>query len=127
MASTLEALKKLRAEPALRTNLMRNATRLYDGLSAMGFQTGPEANPIIAVTMPNQETAGVYWKMLLDAGLYINLAVPPATPSNASLLRISVSAAHNVQQIDQALDIFADVGRKLGFLPPDRRRAAGAL
>jgi 8-amino-7-oxononanoate synthase len=127
MASTLEALKKLRAEPALRTNLMRNATRLYDGLAAMGFQTGPEANPIIAVTMPDQMTAGVFWKMLLDSGLYINLAVPPATPANASLLRTSISAAHSIEQIDRALDIFADVGRKLGFLPSDRRRAAGAL
>ena len=127
MASTHEALKKLRAEPALRVNLMRNATRLYDGLTAMGFQTGPEANPIIAVTMPDQVTAGVFWKMLLESGLYINLAVPPATPSNASLLRTSISAAHSIQQIDQALAIFGDVGRKLGFLPADRRRAAGAL
>jgi 8-amino-7-oxononanoate synthase len=127
MASTLEALKKLQAEPALRINLMRNATRLYDGLTAMGFETGPEANPIIAVTMPDQTTAGVFWKMLLDAGLYINLAVPPATPANASLLRTSISAAHSIQQIDQALEIFADVGRKLGFVPSDRRRAAGAL
>jgi 8-amino-7-oxononanoate synthase len=127
VASTLEALNKLRAEPSLRANLMRNATRLYDGLSAMGFQTGPEANPIVAVTMPDQGTAGIFWKMLLEAGLYINLAVPPATPSNASLLRSSVSAAHSIQQIDRALEIFADVGRKLGFLPSDRRRAAGAL
>ena len=127
IASTIEALRKMRSEPHLRFDLMRNATRLYDGLSAMGFQTGPEPNPIVAVTMPNQETAGVFWKMLLDAGLYINLAVPPATPTNASLLRLSVSAAHSLQQIDQALDIFADVGRKLGFLPSDRRRAAGAL
>jgi 8-amino-7-oxononanoate synthase len=127
VASTLEALKKLRADPSLRVSLMRNAARLYDGLRAMGFQTGPEANPIIAVTMPDQNTAGVFWKMLLDSGLYINLAVPPATPSNASLLRASISAAHTTQQIDLALDIFADVGRKLGFLASDRRRAAGAL
>jgi 8-amino-7-oxononanoate synthase len=127
MASTLQALKTLRAKPALRIALMRNATRLYDGLASMGLQTGPEANPIIAVAMPDQETAAVYWKMLLDSGLYINLAVPPATPSNASLLRISVSAAHTTQQIDRALDIFADVGRRLGFLPQDRRRAVGAL
>ena len=127
VASTIEALVKLRAMPELRHNLMRNATRLYDGLTAMGFQTGPEANPIVAVTMPDQKTAGVFWKMLLDSGLYINLAVPPATPSNASLLRSSVSAAHSIAQIDEALEIFAEVGRKLGFLPSDRRRVAGAL
>ena len=127
VASTLEALVKLQAEPELRVALMRNARRLYDGLTAMGFQTGPEANPIVAVAMPDQETAVMFWKMLLEAGLYLNLAVPPATPSHVRLLRTSVSAAHTTAQIDTALAIFADVGRRLGFLTSDRRRAGGAV
>ena len=127
VASTLEALVKLRSQPILRAHLMRNARRLYDGLAAMGFETGPEANPIIAVAMPDQETAVTFWKLLLESGLYLNLAVPPATPSNVCLLRTSVSAAHTVQQIDKALSIFADVGRRLGFLTADRRRAGGVV
>lgn len=127
VASTLEALAKMQAQPQLRRNLARNARRLYDGLCAMGFQTGPEANPIVAVAMPDQETAVTFWKMLLEAGLYLNLAVPPATPGNVCLLRTSVSAAHTIQQIDTALSIFADVGGRLGFLQSDRRRAGGAL
>jgi len=127
VASTLEALVKLQAEPELRVSLMRNARRLYDGLVAMGFETGPEANPIVAVAMPDQETAVIFWKMLLEAGLYLNLAVPPATPSHVRLLRTSVSAAHTSAQIDTALAIFADVGRRLGFLTSDRRRAGGAV
>ncbi|MEO8926515.1 MAG: aminotransferase class I/II-fold pyridoxal phosphate-dependent enzyme [Caulobacteraceae bacterium] len=127
VASTLEALVKLQAVPELRADLMRNARRLYDGLQAMGFQTGPEANPIVAVSMPDQETAVVFWKMLIEAGLYLNLAVPPATPNNVMLLRTSVSAAHTTAQIDTALEIFADVGRRLGFLTSDRRRAGGAV
>jgi 8-amino-7-oxononanoate synthase len=127
VASTLEALVKLQAEPELRVNLMRNARRLYDGLVALGFETGPEANPIVAVAMPNQEVAVVFWKMLLESGLYLNLALPPATPTNVRLLRTSVSAAHTVAQIDTALAIFADVGRRLGFLTSDRRRAGGAV
>lgn len=125
VASTLEALVKVRTEPELRASLMRNAHRLYDGLVAMGFQTGPEPNPIVAVAMPDQEVAVVFWKMLLESGLYLNLALPPATPTNVRLLRTSVSAAHTTAQIDAALDIFADVGRRLGFFT-DLRRASGA-
>jgi 8-amino-7-oxononanoate synthase len=125
VASTLEALSRMRAEPALRANLMKNARRLYDGLGALGFTTGPEANPIVAVVMPSMEIAGAFWKLLLESGLYLNLAIPPATPTNASLLRTSVSAAHSPQQIDTALEIFEDVGRRLGLLPADRRRAGG--
>jgi 8-amino-7-oxononanoate synthase len=127
IASTLEALTKLETRPGLRVSLMRNAKRLHDGLGALGFTTGPQANPIVAVVMPDQEIAVTFWKMLLEAGLYLNLALPPATPSNAPLLRTSVSAAHTTRQIDTALEIFARVGHELGCLPADRRRAAGVV
>jgi len=127
IASTLCALEKVRKEPRLRADLMRNARRLYDGLAALGFQTGPEANPVVAVAMPNTETAVLFWKLLLDKGLYLNIAIPPATPTNVSLLRSSVSAAHTTQQIDTALEMFADVGRELGFFAADRRRAGGVV
>jgi 8-amino-7-oxononanoate synthase len=127
MASTLKALETMRAQPQLRHDLRRNAHRLYNGLKGMGFETGPEPNPIVAVAMPDQETAVIFWKMLLDGGLYLNLALPPATPTNVRLLRSSVSAAHSTAQIDMALAIFSDVGRRLGFLTAGRRRAVGAL
>jgi 8-amino-7-oxononanoate synthase len=127
IASTLEALVKIRTQPGLRSTLMRNAIHFYDGLNAMGFETGPEANPIVAVAMPSQEIALQFWQMLLESGLYLNLALPPATPTNTCLLRASVSAAHTPQQIDAALGYFADVGRKLGFLQTNRRRAGGAV
>jgi 8-amino-7-oxononanoate synthase len=93
----------------------------------LGFTTGPQANPIVAVVMPDQEIAVIFWKMLLESGLYINLALPPATPSNAPLLRTSISAAHTTKQIDMALEIFAQVGRNLQCLPADRRRAGGVV
>jgi 8-amino-7-oxononanoate synthase len=125
IASTIEALHQMQIRPELRTNLMRNARRLHDGLNALGFETGPEANPIVAVVMPNQEIAVAFWKMLLESGIYLNLAVPPATPSNSPLLRSSVSAAHTLKQIDTTIEVFADVGRQLGLLPTDRRRASG--
>lgn len=125
VASTLEALSRLQSEPSLRANLIRNAHHLYDGLREMGFQTGPEANPIIAVAMPDQETAVTFWKLLLESGLYLNLAIPPATPTDVCLLRTSVSAAHTPEQIDMALAMFADVGRRLGFLTSEKRRAGG--
>ncbi len=123
IASTLQALQCLRDEPELRARLTGNARRLYDGLSAMGFQTGPEANPIVAVAMPDRETAIACWNALLLGGLYLNLALPPATPNNTPLLRSSVSAAHTTEQIDAALDLFEKVGREFGLLPAPARRA----
>jgi 8-amino-7-oxononanoate synthase len=122
IASTLEALNQIRLRPELRANLLRNAHYWYNGLAALGYQLGPTPNPIVAVAMPSREMAVAFWKGLLDAGLYLNLAVPPATPTDTALLRTSISAAHTKEQLDRALAIFEHVGQSLGYLSAGRRR-----
>jgi len=47
------------------------------------------------------------WQALLDAGVYVNLVVPPASPSTNFLLRNSVSAAHSRAQIDTIIAAYA--------------------
>jgi 8-amino-7-oxononanoate synthase len=125
VASTLEALKRVEAEPDLRRRLDANAHHLFEGLRALGFAMGPHASPIAAVVMPDQATAVGMWNALMANGVYLNLAVPPATPDNRSLLRSSVSAAHTPEQLDRVLTVFAQLGREFGLLP-DRARQASA-
>lgn len=116
VSSTVTALRRLEEQPELRHRLMRNARRLYDGLSSMGFQTGPTSSPIVAITMPDTERAIGMWNALLQNGVYLNLALPPATPDSRPLLRTSVSAAHSDEQIDQVLAVFAEVGAAMGLV-----------
>jgi 8-amino-7-oxononanoate synthase len=123
IASTIQALDRMQAEPALRGRLMANARRLHGGLTDLGFETGPEANPIVAVAMPDKECAIAFWNALLRGGVYLNLALPPATPNNTPLLRSSVSAAHTPEQIDTAVNLFARIGREFGLLPTTAKRA----
>jgi 8-amino-7-oxononanoate synthase len=122
IASTLAALTRLEEDASLRLRLSRNATRLYEGLRDMGYSVGPHASPITAVEMPDQATAVGMWNALLQNGVYLNLAIPPATPENKSLLRSSVSAAHTPEQIDAVLSVFKALGQEFGLLA-DRRRA----
>jgi 8-amino-7-oxononanoate synthase len=123
IATSIEALRRLRAEPGLRVKLRHNCERLYNGLNALGFTTGPEANPVVAVTMPDKEAAIGFWAALLQSGIYLNLAVGSATPNGASLLRSSVSAAHSDAQIDQVLATFEQIGLEHGILSAPRRAA----
>lgn len=125
VASTLKALEQAEADRTLRPRLQSNAQRLFDGLNALGFTTGPKASPIVAVVMPDIPTALTMWNALLQGGVYLNLALPPATPNNRPLLRTSISAAHTPEQIDQVLDVFEWVGRELGVLPVEGQRASG--
>ncbi len=107
VASTRAALRLVAAHPELREKLWRNATRLYEGLAKIGYQLGPQAGPVVAVFVDDREQAIAGWHQLLAAGVYVNLVLPPATPTGASLLRCSLSAAHTDEQIDKILDAFA--------------------
>ena len=107
IASTRVALRIMQERPELRARLWDNARRLYDGLKALGFQVGPEPSPVVAAFLPSKQQALTYWSTLLASGVYVNLILPPASPSTSSLLRCSVSAAHTEQQMDRILDAFA--------------------
>jgi len=109
IASTHEALRQLRARPELRETLWRNATRLYAGLKALGLHLGPEVSPVIAVRLGKKEEALSSWNRLLEAGVYTNLMIPPASPDGFSYLRCSVSAAHTPQQLEGIISAFASL------------------
>ena len=118
IASTTQALRRLSEDQTLRVRLGENARRLYDGLRGLGFHVGPEASPIVSVEVENAEIAVKAWNALLAGGLYVNLALPPATPTSRPLLRASISAAHSPRQIDTAVALFAQVGVELGIISP---------
>jgi 8-amino-7-oxononanoate synthase len=59
------------------------------------------------------------WHGLLSQGVYVNLALPPATPSGTALLRCSVCAAHTTAQLEQVIEALTEVGRQLGIIPAE--------
>jgi 8-amino-7-oxononanoate synthase len=109
VASTREALKLIATRPELRERLWRNANQLYSGLQESGFQVGPQPSPVVAVFVDQAELAIEWWHQLLDNGIYVNLVIPPATPSTSCLLRCSMSAAHTTEQVNKIVSSFADL------------------
>ncbi|TCK19087.1 serine palmitoyltransferase [Thiogranum longum] len=109
IASTRAALRLMQERPYLRDQLWANAQHLYDGLKALGLQVSPEVSPVVAVTIKNRNQAIDWWNRLLQRGAYVNLVMPPASPTEDSLLRCSVSAAHSAEQIDRIIEAFANV------------------
>jgi len=123
VATARAAFKRMTEAPELRERLWKNCTRLYEGISGLGYKVGPEISPMVAVVLPDPQAAVTLWNALIDGGVYTNIAIPPATPNALSLLRVSVSTAHDDRQVSEALEIFAEVGRKLGLIPEARGAA----
>ncbi|MFL5332753.1 MAG: serine palmitoyltransferase [Geminicoccaceae bacterium] len=117
MASVHAALRRIEADPGLRTQLWANSRRLHAGLTRLGLRPCSAPSPVIAVPMPDEVTAAKAWNLLREQGVYVNLALPPGTPNSLCLLRSSVSAAHTPIQIDEIIDRFATVMGRLETRP----------
>lgn len=118
IASTRTALRILRERRGLRERLWANARRLYEGLSGLGFSLGPEISPVVAALLESREQALQFWQALMEQGIYVNLVLPPATPGDTALVRISVSAAHTPGQVDAIVRAFSDL-RELAMAPTE--------
>ncbi len=106
MAAARASLKIIAADTSLRKELWDRVYQLHTGLSDAGFTISSPPGPIMAISRPDEHVAVAEWNQLMDQGVYVNLAVPPATPQAKSLLRLSVSAAHTEADMNQIIAAF---------------------
>jgi 8-amino-7-oxononanoate synthase len=106
------ALRVIAHDSSLRERLWENTRRLRAGLQALGCTVGQIESPIVSIPVGNELAAITLWQRLLDAGIYVNIMLPPACPPDACLLRASCSAAHTSGEIDHAATVISRVVRE---------------
>ncbi|MDB5688861.1 MAG: serine palmitoyltransferase [Sphingomonas bacterium] len=118
VATAATSIRKLMHAGEKRAHLWKNSRRLHQGLRDLGFTLGTQTaqSAIIAVILPEQDTTVRMWQALLELGLYVNMARPPATPAGTFLLRCSLCAEHTDDQVGEILEKFAAAGRAVGCL-----------
>ncbi|MEN3976661.1 aminotransferase class I/II-fold pyridoxal phosphate-dependent enzyme [Emcibacter sp. SYSU 3D8] len=116
VASALKAVEILGSEPQHREKLWRNARQLHEGLTRAGFNLGAAPSPVVAVKIDDRDMTVRLWEQLLNNGVYVNLAMPPATPQGLNLLRCSLSAAHTEEQVSTIVDTFERLARSNSIL-----------
>jgi 8-amino-7-oxononanoate synthase len=118
VATAATSIRKLMHAGDKRAHLWKNSRRLHAGLREMGFTLGTETaqSAIIAVMLPDQETTVRMWQALLELGLYVNMARPPATPAGTYLLRCSLCAEHSDEQVGEILGMFKAAGTAVGCI-----------
>ena len=114
IAATRKALERVLTGHDLRGRLWRHVERLYPELRRLGYRVGSEApGPVAALVFEEREAAIAHWRGLLDAGIYTNLMVPPATPSGLNIVRLSLSAAHSDDDLTRIIEALEMLTRRL--------------
>ena len=118
VATAATSIRKLMHADNKRAHLWENARQLHGGLAALGFKLGTPTpqSAIIAIILTDQQQAVAMWQALLNNGLYVNMARPPATPAGTFLLRCSLCAEHTSEQVARTVALFEAAGRAVGAI-----------
>ncbi len=105
-AVIIETVSILRDEPERVRRLQANSTFFRDGLRELGFDVGLSETAIIPVIVPDEPTAAIYTRRLRDLGVLVTPIMFPAVPQGSARLRLCVTAAHTIENLEFALDAF---------------------
>jgi glycine C-acetyltransferase len=113
VAACIEAVNILQESDELVTRLWENARILRAGMQALGFDTGHSQTPIVPLMLGEAPLAQAFSRKLFEAGVFAMAIGYPTVPLGKARIRVMNSAAHTPEDLEQALDIFAAVGKEL--------------
>ncbi len=116
VAASLKVFEIVSRSTELRDRVEANALHFRKRMSEAGFDLKPGNHPIVPVMLYDAKLAQQFANALLDEGIYVIGFFFPVVPQGQARIRTQMSAAHSIEQIDQAVDAFIKVGKKLGVI-----------
>jgi glycine C-acetyltransferase len=113
-AACLAAVDLLEESTELVDRLWENARFFQAEMKKMGFDTGKTQTPITPVMLGDVQLARQFSRELLDEGVFAGALGFPTVPKGKARIRVMISAAHSQDDLEQALDAFDRVGKRLG-------------
>jgi glycine C-acetyltransferase len=108
--------KVLKESDDLHTKLMENVNYFRDKMIAAGFDIKPTQSAICAVMLYDAKLSQDFAAEMQKEGIYVTGFYYPVVPKGQARIRVQLSAGHNRQQLDRAIEAFVKVGKKLGVL-----------
>ena len=100
----------------LQDKLHRNTDYFMEKMESAGFDMKPTASAITALMLYDAKLSQDFARLLLDEGIYVIGFYYPVVPKGQARIRVQLSAAHEFEHIDKAVNAFIKVGKQLGVL-----------
>ncbi|MEH6549101.1 MAG: glycine C-acetyltransferase [Pseudomonadales bacterium] len=112
VAGALKAIELVRESNDLRETLVSNTQRFRSGLETLGFDLLPGEHPIVPVMLHDAQRASRFAQEMLKLGVYVVAFSFPVVPKGQARIRTQMSAALSHDDIDRALEAFAQVKKQ---------------
>lgn len=115
-ATTLAVLEMLSETTALRDKLEKSTLYFREQMTANGFDIRPGVHPIVPIMLYEEKLAHAMADEMLKEGIYVIGFSFPVVPKGKARIRVQISAAHEPEHLDRALQGFYSVGKRLGIV-----------
>lgn len=116
VGASLKVFEMLSKDTALRDKLEWNTKYFKKGMKKAGFDIVKGDSAIVPVMLYDAKLSQDFAKMLLEEGIYVIGFFFPVVPKGKARIRVQLSAAHNKQQLDKAINAFIKIGKKLNIV-----------
>jgi glycine C-acetyltransferase len=113
VAASLKALELLSASTELRDKLEENTKFFRVALTERGLTIKPGVHPIVPIMIGDAAKSQKFAARMLEKGVYVIGFFYPVVPHGTARIRTQVSAAHSRQDLEFAVNAFADVNAEL--------------
>lgn len=100
----------------LRDKLERNTIYFRKKITEAGFDIKPGEHPIVPIMLYDAVVAQQFAAKLLDEDIYVIGFFYPVVPKGQARIRVQLSAAHDIKDIDKAITAFTKIGKELGVI-----------
>ncbi|AWW29935.1 glycine C-acetyltransferase [Echinicola strongylocentroti] len=100
----------------LRDKLEENTTYFREKMTEAGFDIKPGVHPIVPIMLYDAVLSQQMAEKLLERGVYVIGFYFPVVPKGQARIRVQISAAHDREHLDAAIDAFTEVGKELGVI-----------
>ena len=115
-AAVFKALENLSASTELRDRLERNTIYFREGMIKAGFKINPGDHPIVPIMLGDAKIAVEMADRMLAEGVYVIAFSYPVVPKDKARIRVQISAAHTIAELDTAIAAFTKVGKKMAVI-----------
>ena len=116
VTTSITVLDMLTSTTKLRDKLEENTKYFREKMTSIGFEIKPGVHPIVPIMLGDAKLAQDIAGDMLDEEIYVIGFSFPVVPKGEARIRVQISAAHSIDQLDKAIAAFVKVGSKYQVL-----------
>jgi len=113
VGASIKVFEMLANDTNLRDKLEKNTKYFKEGMRKAGFDIIEGDSAIVPVMLYDAKLSQKMANMLLEKGIYVIGFFYPVVPQGKARIRVQISAAHEIEHLDKAINAFLEVGKAL--------------